>query len=477
MKINSTIQRVAETIKKYNMIEKDDKVLVAVSGGADSVCLLHILYVLSENMGFKVGVAHLNHKIRGEEADADERFVETLARKLNIEYFVKRVEVETLARNKNVTVEEAGRIARYMFFDEIRQEKKYNKIATAHNRNDMAETILMRILRGTGSEGFAGIKYAREDGVVRPLLDVKRNEIEEYLDAIGLSYCTDKTNSDNNYTRNRVRNELIPMLEKDFNPNIIDTIAGMGETVSSDGEFVRKYAERLYERINNPLPKEEPVVLHKETMEMLEYPIKARLVRIASEKAMGKGFTLEKKHTDEILKLLDKETGAEIHLPKGLIVSVKYGWLEFRDEKNRKEVKEFFANEYSCEAEKDSRYYIEPLDLEIEITEEDYENYTPKKGEILIDKEKINEKLYIRNRRRGDKMAVFADGREKKVKSIFIDMKIDREERERIPLIATHGEVVAICGLRVSEKYKADKNTKRVWVIKIGDTGKNTGID
>ena len=194
---NIVLQKVQETICRHNMIKIGDKVLAAVSGGADSVCMFHVLNQLKDKLGFSVFCAHVNHCLRGESADADESFVEKLCGEYDVPFFSKRVDVARLATDKKLTLEEAGRLARYEFFEEISRKENISRIATAHNKNDNAETVLMRIIRGTDVDGLKGIAYVRDDNVIRPVLDISRKEIEEYCAENSLDFCTDATNSEN----------------------------------------------------------------------------------------------------------------------------------------------------------------------------------------------------------------------------------------------------------------------------------------
>lgn len=474
MSISAQIrERVKATIKEYAMIKKGDKVLIALSGGADSVCLTHILCGLSGEMHFKLCAAHLNHGIRGEEAEHDENFAKTFCDLLKIPFVSKTVDIPEIAEREGLTEEEAGRRERYAFFREVCKAGGQTVIVTAHNRDDAAETVLMRIIRGTGTDGLAGIKFVREDGVVRPLLKVSRAEIEEYCRENSLSYCTDSTNSDNSYTRNRIRNELIPYIKENLNQNIIEALGNLSENARRDSEFLDGYAKRLYERIGSPMPHRKPVVLHIESVKMVEDAILTRLILAAAREAMGPEFCLEKKHIEDILSLMDKNTGAMLNLPKGLTVCVKYVWLEFTDN-NCTEIKsapKYFGNDYTAEIEPGNGYRIEGRGGTIYVKRVLLSEYKKSKGDILLDEDKLKGPVTLRNRREGDRMVVFPDGRSKKIKSIFIDMKIPREKRDDIPLICCGSSVAAIVGGRVSEKYKVDKNTERAWVIYYGDNG------
>jgi len=463
-------EKVKSTIIEHEMIAKGDKILVALSGGADSVCLTHVLCTLAKEMNFSVSAAHLNHGIRGEEADRDEVFSLEFCKKLGIEFYRKRIKALEIAEREGITVEEAGRKERYAFFDEVCRRDGQRAVATAHNKDDAAETVLMRIIRGTGIDGLSGIKYVREDGIIRPLLKVSREEIEKYCEENSLGFCVDSTNKDNNYTRNKVRNELLPYIKQNFNPNVVESLVNLSDSATADGEFLNSYAKRLFKRLGSPMPNRKPVVLHIESISMVDRAIETRLIMVAVKEAMGEDFSLEKKHINDILSLKNKETGCLLNFPKGLTVKVMYGWLEFCNE-NDVEMNNALGNErdYITQIEPGNAYKIEGRDGIVFVKRVLLSEYSKKQGDILIDEEKINEAVFLRNRRKGDKMVVFSDGRSKKLKSIFIDMKIPRDKRDDIPLICCGDEVLAIVGGRVSEKYKVNKNSMKAWVIYYGD--------
>ena len=452
------------------MLHSGDSVIAAVSGGADSVCMLDVLQRLSDEIGFKLCCAHLNHGLRGEAADGDEAFVGQLCKKYKIKFYSKKINVSNLAEEKHLTFEEAGRGARYEFFDEIRKKHGCNIIATAHNKNDNAETVLMRILRGTGTDGLGGIPFVRSDGVIRPLLGVSRAEIEEYCKAEGLEYRTDATNFDNDYTRNKIRNELLPYLAKEFNPSICESLARLAENAGNDAKFMKDYASRLYTRLGSPLPGGKPPSLHIESLKMVEKPIAARVIRLAANDALD-GVRLEKKHIDEIFSLAEMSTGAAVDLPEGLRAQVQYGWIVFED-KNREDKKTIELSEndgFFTEIDVGQSYFSDLLNKEISFRIENAKEYKPKINEIAADYDLLEGKrLFMRSRRSGDRMVWFPDGRTKKIKNILIDSKIPRRDREKIPLLCTGDEVVAIIGNRVSEKYKIKKNTERALVILYG---------
>ena len=337
---------VLKTIEKYNMLERGDKVIAAVSGGADSVCMLHILNNLKNDLKFSLCCAHINHGLRGEAADSDEAFVKALCVNMGIDFYSKKFDVARLAEENKITCEEAGRNVRYSFFEEIKTKYGYNKVATAHNKNDNAETVLMRIIRGTGIDGLAGIPYMRNDGVIRPILDISREQVEEYCAENNLEFCTDATNLENDFTRNKVRNMLIPFIEREFNAKISDSLIRLSDSAEEDSKFLKSYTKRLYQRLGNPIPGSKLNTLHVDSLKLLEKPILTRVLQLAAEKSSP--AKLEKKHICDIIELLNKNTGASINLPQGLVAEINYGWLTFSGPLDKIEVKSnadgFFAD-------------------------------------------------------------------------------------------------------------------------------------
>ena len=465
----AVLDTLRKTIERHQMFTPGDTVLIGVSGGADSVCLLHALNSLKEELGIRVAAAHLNHGIRGEEADRDAAFVKELCRSWQIPCYCKREDIPALAKEMDVSEETAGRLKRYQFFRELCMEEPFDKIATAHNLNDQAETVLMRMIRGCGIDGLSGIRYLRKDGVVRPLLDVERTQIEAYCKENNLAYCTDSTNKDETYTRNRIRHRLIPLLQEEFNPNIAGALATVAENVAEDGDFISGYAKRLYHRINSPAPGQKPVVLDIGTLAMVQESIRNRLIVLAAKDAMGKEYRLERGHLEAVNGLLEKETGASVSLPGGLTAVVRYGWLAFETaEEQAKLAGREFTDGVHYEVEMGRTYEVGEYNISLELKEMPV---LLQEHEMLLDYDKLAElPLTIRTRRRGDRIAVYKDGRERKLKDFLIDAKIPVTKRSQIPLLCSENKVIAVIGYRIAEPYKQDKETKRGLVIQYGET-------
>ena len=331
-------EKVFKTIKEYGLIENKDVIVIGVSGGPDSMALLNLLINLNKNkkIDAKLVVAHINHGIR-EEAEEETKFVEKFCRENDVPCYIKREKVEELARKQKIGTEEAGRKLRYYFFEEVLEKEKANKIATTHNANDNAETILMNLMRGSGTSGLKGIEIKRDNKYIRPILKVTRKEIEEYCDEMNLQPKIDKTNKENIYTRNKIRNELIPFIEKKFNPNIINSLNRLSEIASDEDEYIEKKVSEEYNKVlieenigNNKIDGKEQVILDLKKFNQEEKVIKNRLVRYTISKVLGTSQNIEKIHVLDIVKLCENNIGNKFLVPnKKITVSVGRGKIFF----------------------------------------------------------------------------------------------------------------------------------------------------
>lgn len=322
-------EKVIDTIKKYKLIEKGDKIVLGVSGGPDSIAMLDILKDLRNKFEFEIYVCHLNHMIRGQDAINDQKYVEQYCNKNQIEFFTKNVNIIEISNNQKIGTEECGRNARYNFFEEILEKTKSNKIATAHNKNDNAETVLMHLLRGSGISGLKGIKPIRNNKFIKPLIECDRKEIEEYCKQKNLNPCIDKTNFENTYTRNKIRNIVIPYIKKEFNPNIIETLSRLSEVVSSEDEFLDRITQKEFENIVL-LENEHQIDLKLKEFNLLDNVIKNRLILLTTKKLFGTVNGIEKINIDDIIKMCNKNIGNKFLMPnKNLKVMVKDKKISF----------------------------------------------------------------------------------------------------------------------------------------------------
>ena len=315
--------KILETIKKYNLITSGDTILVAVSGGPDSMCLLDNLLKLKDVLEVKeIVVAHLNHMIR-QEAKEETEYVEEYCNKNNIRCFVKYEDIIKEAKEQKIGTEEAGRKARYDFFEQIASKTNADKIAIAHNKNDNVETVFMHMLRGSGISGLTGIKPYREGKYIRPLIKCSRDEIEEYCTKEKLNPKYDKTNNDNTYTRNRIRNELIPYIKKEFNPNIIETIDRLSELILDEENYMQEITVENYNLILENENKDE-IVFNLKKFNLLKDIIKSRIILYTVKRLFGTSKGIEKIHIDDIIKLCGNNIGNKYTMPnKNLKVLVQ----------------------------------------------------------------------------------------------------------------------------------------------------------
>lgn len=338
--MNILKEKVMSTITKNNLIQNGDKLVLAVSGGPDSLAMLNVLLDIkkSERVDFEFVVAHVNHMIRKEAID-DEKFVKDFCKKNNILCFVKRVDIPKISKDKKIGTEEAGRYARYEFFDEVLDNTNSNKIAIAHNKNDKVETILMNLLRGSGVSGLKGIEYIKNGKYIRPLLDCTRKEIEDYCYKKNLNPRIDKTNFDNTYTRNKVRNVVIPYVQQEFNPNIIETLNRLSELVKEEENYVDEQVEKAYSEmvIEEKLMdyKDKPYILLKlKIFNTQERVIKSRVLLYTIKRLLGNVQGMEKIHIDDVIKLCERNVGNKYLTPnKNLKIFLNNGKIYFIDQR------------------------------------------------------------------------------------------------------------------------------------------------
>lgn len=341
-------EQVLNTIKKYSLIEEKDRIVVGVSGGPDSICLLHVLNFLKEKLKIEIIVAHINHMIRVE-ADEETEYVREFSKKLGIECFVKKTDVEAIAREQKRGTEETGRDIRYAFFEEVAKKTGANKIATAHNLNDKAETVFLNIIRGSGTSGLKGIEPIRDNTFIRPLIETSREDIEEYCKEYNLNPKIDKTNEETIYRRNKIRNDLIPYIKKEFNPNIIKTIARLSEVATEENDYLEKVTKDTFEQINvgaglvsarkdedcinvgaciaRP---ENQIILDLKIFNTLELVIKRRVILYTISKVVGSTVGIEKVNIDEIIKLCKNNIGNKYLTPtKNIKILIKCNKIFF----------------------------------------------------------------------------------------------------------------------------------------------------
>ena len=453
-------EKALRKIKKYNLIEKGDKIVLGLSGGPDSVCLLHILNRLREVLDIEVYAAHLNHQIRELEAQQDALYVSQLCESLGVTFFVKSINVPQYCKDNKLSLEEGARKLRYEMFFEIKESLNANKIAIAHNMNDQAETVLMRMMRGTGLQGLKGIDYIRDGVIIRPILDIERSEIEAYCEEHKLNPRIDSTNLESIYTRNKIRLELIPYMKENFNSNVTESIVRMSNSLKCDNEFIEEEALKQFRNIS--CINEGNLEIKIEKFKNLHKSLKCRIIRHGIKNVLGDTNFIDQKHIEEVIDLEgENKIDKRIVLPRGLFVYRQKGKLLFT---TREIVYEEI--EFSHKVPKNGIVKIDEANLIIE-TEvmpiNKYKALKRDKSSKWFDCNKIKGGIIVRSRKSGDKIKLSMGS--KKLKQLFIDLKIPKEERCKVPILHDDNGILCVGNFRDSEQYKVDETTKEVLKI------------
>lgn len=442
------INKVLEYIKQNKILEYNDSVLLGVSGGADSICMLHVLSELKSEWSLKLNVVHINHMIRGEAAQRDADYVKKICDDLGISFEQINIDVPALVKMSGMTEEEAGRQARYETFLEMAETQNIDKIAVAHNLNDNSETVLFNLFRGTGIKGLTGIPVKR-DKIIRPLLCCTRAEIERYLKEKNIEYCTDATNAETEYTRNKIRLELLPYIKENINQKAEYNIVNASKNLEEISDFMEKETQKAYDMyVEDGLLSDKGFKLHTAVLNMI--------IRKVIEQQAGKLKDITKVHVQSVMKLKDMEVSKKVNLPYGLIAERTYDGILVKQSKEKKveQINEtLITNGKICNNNK--------VEISFEKENFDMENIPELVCTKWFDYDKINE-LTIRNRQEGDYFVIDDTGRRKKLKDYFINEKVPREERDDILLIADGSHIVWIIGYRMSAYYKVTKSTSKI---------------
>lgn len=449
-------QRVKEYIRRFHMLDGEDRVIAGVSGGADSICLLFMLTELSREMGFTVAAVHVHHGLRGASADRDAAYVEEVCREWGVKCLVSHEDVRRYARQNGLTTEEAGRDVRRAVLKKVKQEEGGTKIALAHHQNDNAETLIWNLCRGCGLRGLGGIAPVTGQWI-RPLLCLKREEIESYLENRGISYCTDESNLTDDYTRNRIRNHVIPCLEEAVNSQAVAHMSETMELLRLVGGFVEQEADRLgkrcvrYEQTGTGGLR--GVLLREKFLQIPEalrgFVLQEMICRVA-----GRRKDIGAVHIRDLGDLLGRQVGRQVHLPYGMCARRIYEGIELSvlsggegPVKN-----EVF---HGCPVE--SRVFERTADMLI-FPQNPYTKW--------FDYDIIKNTVKIRHREPGDYITISKDGGTQKLKQYFINEKIPGSLRDGIWLAADGKHIMWIVGYRQNQMYQITDKTRRILELK-----------
>ncbi len=449
---------VRRTIEKYGMFSKGDRVVVAVSGGPDSVALLHILDSLKDVYGIKLHIAHLEHGLRGDESVGDLEFVKSLAAGLGIPITFASEDVGKMAEDRGLSVEAAARKARYAFLDEVMRATGFKKVATGHNANDQAETVLLNLMRGSGLAGLSGMKPATDGRMVRPLIEAKRSEIMAYLEKKKIAFRTDSSNTDTRFERNKVRSILIPFIEKEFNPAIVDSLARTASVFSAVYDYFRSEVDKCMETAVRAEDGRVTLDLGvfgacPEIVKMFTFH---RILRLLEEDAQIVSYDT----LSALLNVAEKsQSGSRIDIGSGIVALKEFDRVVIgRDVA--------LSEPYEVELAVPGETVVEGTGyiFSIEILEErpGTADIYRSGGSAYFDFDELVPPLKARNWREGDRFVPFGLKGSKKVHDVFIDEKVPVSSRARIPLVCDAEGVIWVTGVRRADRARVTDRTSTI---------------
>lgn len=451
-----TEQKVFEFVKKHNMIKTGDRIIAGISGGADSVCLLMLLLELKKSLKLELKVVHVHHGIRGESAERDAEFTRELCETTGTDFQLVRGDIPALARDTGTTCEEAGRNFRYETFERLAREGGFNRIAVAHNSDDNAETVLFNIFRGSGIAGVRGIRPCRRVDenltVIRPVLCLSRPEIEEYLKERKLCWCTDETNLENGYSRNKIRNSLLPQIKEQINEN-----AGLhiGELSLQAAELEDMLEQQVSLEVTKCRFAGEACKIDGAQLKTLHVAVKKALIRRCFGRLTGSLKDVESGHISDIIELEDKQAGKRIDLPYGMEALRDYDGLILKK-------RDFDLTEGIFMSDRKTNISLKVVDRK------ELPGTFPKNDCIQwFDYDKLNDKAVVRSRQKGDYILVGKAASKKMLNRFMIDEKISAAERDSILLLADGSHVLWIPGHRRDDSLYVTEATERVLVAEM----------
>ena len=466
------LRKVQQAIVSYGMLQKNDRVLVGLSGGPDSVALLHMLIKLAPKWDLTLGAAHLNHTLRGTDSAKDAQFVAALCQKLSIPFHLQEQDVAAYQAQHKVSLEMAGRHLRYVFYNEIATSQNFNKIALGHHADDNAELVLINLLRGSGPLGIAGIPPKRGSRIIRPLIGLRRSEIVYFLAQHRLEYVLDPSNSDTRFLRNRIRHHLLPFLAETYNPNVSDALNRLALIARSEEDWIDRQAQRVFEETARPA--DDCVEFFIDPFLKLHLALQRRIVRKAVQHLSGDLKRFSYRHIDAVCRLAHH--GAEerpVQLPQGLTARRKQDRLlmgknlgTYRVQKDSLHSHPLYTYTIDDPDAPPQTLIIEKAGLRLTwrcIPADGLTSWRPAGPQTaFFDKDKISYPLMVRNFQPGDRFRPLGMGGSQKLKKFFINSKIPRSERERIPVLVSSDEIIWVAGQRMGEPAKISAETRNI---------------
>lgn len=449
------LAKVTKTLKKYDMLTQGEKVVLGVSGGADSVAML---YALNELIGFglELIVAHLNHGIRGDEAKRDAEFVKETAKNLGLTFVYGEVDTPKYKEESGLTLEDAARTLRYNFFDQVLAKHYATKLATAHTLDDQAETVLMRLIRGSGSKGLSGIPPV-SNNIIRPLIDTSRDEIEQFLKSKSISWINDSTNESKEFLRNKIRLDLLPEL-KTYNPQIKEALSRTADILRYEEEFISNEAGKHFEKIFNVNKSE--LIGDLAYYRNVQKPLRFNLLRQAVEKIAGSLKNVSSIHltnADDFL-LSDNPSG-EIEIPEGIVIVKGYDTILVTK-------KSELEHEFKYTIQAPGKWSFNEFAIEIEYVKTQGLDENDE-SVAYFDPETVEFPIEVRSFKPGDSFSPLGMTSSKKLQDYFTDIKFPQFMRSRVPLLFSKGEIMWIGGIRIDNRFKVNEKENEVLRMKL----------
>lgn len=451
----SLINKIKRTIEKNDLINQGERILIACSGGADSVAMTEALRILSLLEQWHIFVCHVNHNIRGEEAQQDALWVGNFCHVRGLDFCIENVDVPSFAKEEKYSTEEAARILRYRALQKVAEEKNLSKIAVAHNLDDNAETIVMNILRGSGLDGLTGIKVKR-DNIIRPMLEISRKEIEDFCANNTLNFCTDSSNNERKHLRNKVRLDLVPVLKR-YNPSVSETLCRLSSILEKDAILLNQMAFDKYNSI--ALEKEDAILLPLEKLALVDKAFLPRIFSLTIKNLIIDGTYINTQHLYQIQELLERgRTGAVLDLPNELKVKRSYDALVFSTKSD--EQTQVVSLEQVPLPVPGRVVLPDRKIIRASIFRGSKPRIVENQKSVIFPAYVAQHGLVIRPRQNGDVFQPSGmNGNKQKLKQFFIDNKVPQEERDNIPLVCDEEGILWITGLRFAHREYIDTDS------------------
>ena len=471
--MSSLVLKIKKTLVSHKMVEQGDCILLGVSGGPDSVALLRGMFELKNEMGIELAIAHLNHCARGEESDRDAQFVEKLGKELDVRTFIEKKDVAAHQVTTGRSFQETARNLRQEFFQRTMCQVGADKVALGHTADDQAETVIMNLLRGSGLKGMGGMSPVRHP-YIRPMFYCSRSEVMEFLNDRKIDYRIDSSNEKIDYLRNRIRLELIPFLQENYNPKIAETLFESSEIVRVDNDYLKKLEDREFERVVLRFDKGETLKLNIENFALLPLALKRRLVRKGIQSVKGDLRKISFFHIQEVLQLFEPtQKGKRIDLPDNVQVLCLGDRVEFKRNFNADSSilnDDDITSDWMKSLNIPGETQVEKAGLTLRaklIDPAETKFVSGQHNQAFLDFDKTGADIVIRFFQAGDRLVPLGMKGTKKLKSIFIDEKVPQENRSSVPILTTgENDIIWVYGTRIAQPYRVTPNTSKVLFIK-----------